>query len=260
MHKGGRFGRPFLCPSSAPMSPVGPFDVHVVSHTHWDREWYLPFARFRQRLVALVDELLDAPSQRSSFLLDGQAVLLEDYLAVRPDREAELRTLLARGALEAGPWFVLADEMLTSGEALVRNLLAGYRSVRARGGTPLPVLYCPDSFGHPADLPTLAVGFGFSLIILWRGLGGPAWPQGDAFRWRAPGGARVLVHHLPPAGYEYGANLPDDEAHARKRWRALREVLAARARTDVLLVLNGADHHARQSQLDEAIVALARVA
>ena len=36
-------------------------DVHVVSHTHWDREWYHPFERFRQRLVALIDELLDDP-------------------------------------------------------------------------------------------------------------------------------------------------------------------------------------------------------
>jgi mannosylglycerate hydrolase len=242
------------------MSSAGPFDVHVVSHTHWDREWYLPFARFRQRLVALIDELLDAPPARSAFLLDGQAVLLEDYLAVRPDREKELRALLTRGALEAGPWFVLADEMLTSGEALVRNLLAGARTVRARGGTPLPVLYCPDSFGHPADLPTLAVGFGFSLIILWRGLGGLAWPKGDAFRWSAPGRARVLVHHLPPAGYEYGSNLSAEEGHARERWRALREVLAERARTNVLLVLNGADHHARQSGLDGAIDVLTRIA
>jgi mannosylglycerate hydrolase len=242
------------------MTPPGPFDVHVVSHTHWDREWYLPFARFRQRLVALVDELLDEPPQRSAFLLDGQAVLLEDYLAVRPDRETELRTLLGRGALEAGPWYVLADELLASGEALVRNLLAGNRSVRARGGETLQVLYCPDSFGHPAGLPALAEGFGFPLIILWRGLGGPAWREGDAFRWRAPGGAQVLVHHLPPQGYEYGANLAADEARARERWSALREVLAARARTNVLLVLNGADHHARQARLDESIDVLAHVA
>lgn len=242
------------------MSAPGPFDVHVVSHTHWDREWYLPFARFRQRLVALVDELLDTPSQGSPFLLDGQAVLLDDYLAVRPERGREVGAALARGALEAGPWYVLADELLTSGEALVRNLLAGRRAVRALGGEPPAVLYCPDSFGHPADLPTLAEGFGLSLIVLWRGLGGPAWPDGDAFTWGAPGGARVLLHHLPPSGYEYGANLPVDEAHARRRWRELRDMLSARARTTTLLVLNGADHHARQSGLERAVEALARVA
>lgn len=242
------------------MSDAGPFEVHVVSHTHWDREWYLPLARFRQRLVALVDELLENPPENGAFLLDGQAILLDDYLTVRPERAAHLRELLARGALEAGPWLVLADELLPSGEALVRNLLAGIRSVRAHGGAPPPVLYCPDSFGHPADLPTLAEGFGFPLIILWRGLGGPAWSAGDAFRWCAPSGARVLLHHLPPAGYEYGANLPTDADRARARWNRLKEVLATRARTNVLLVLNGADHHARQPHLNEAIEALAEVA
>src|SRR5438045_2216299 len=53
-------------------------DVHIVTHTHWDREWYHPLERFRQRLVALVDELIDdPPSSRESFLLDGQAIILE---------------------------------------------------------------------------------------------------------------------------------------------------------------------------------------
>src|SRR5262245_26047611 len=82
--------------------------IHVVSHTHWDREWYLPVARFRQQLVSLVDELIDEPPDRgSSFLLDGQMVVIEDYLAVRPERRDALALLLTSGALEAGPWYVL---------------------------------------------------------------------------------------------------------------------------------------------------------
>ena len=85
--------------------------VIVVSHTHWDREWYQPAERFRQRLVALIDELLDTPpAPGAPFLLDGQAVVLEDYLDVRPERASELGTALRDGRLEAGPWFVLADE------------------------------------------------------------------------------------------------------------------------------------------------------
>ena len=71
-------------------------DVHVVSHTHWDREWYHPAETFRQRLVALIDELIDDPPPvGQSYLLDGQAIVLEDYLAVRPDRREEIQTLLA---------------------------------------------------------------------------------------------------------------------------------------------------------------------
>ncbi|HET7188149.1 MAG TPA: hypothetical protein VFI52_08345, partial [Gemmatimonadaceae bacterium] len=101
-------------------------DLFVVSHTHWDREWYHSAELFRQRLVALVDELIDdPPASGESFLLDGQAVLLDDYLSVRPERAAELSTLLRDGRIEAGPWYLLADELIPGGEALVRNLLAG---------------------------------------------------------------------------------------------------------------------------------------
>src|SRR5881397_3256145 len=81
-------------------------DVHIVSHTHWDREWYHPLERFRQRLVALIDELLDdPPSINESFLLDGQAIIIDDYLDVRPDRASEIGALLRAGRLEAGPWY-----------------------------------------------------------------------------------------------------------------------------------------------------------
>ncbi|MGI8496859.1 MAG: hypothetical protein ACR2OG_04645 [Gemmatimonadaceae bacterium] len=154
-----------------------PLAVHVVSHTHWDREWYLPAGRFRQRLVALVDELLDHPrAGGQSFLLDGQAVILDDYLAVRPERRGELARQLQDGSLDAGPWYVLSDELIPTGEALVRNLLAGRETLRRLGAASPPVLYSPDAFGHPAALPAIAVGFGFGLIILWRGFGGPSWP------------------------------------------------------------------------------------
>src|SRR5205809_1140758 len=130
-------------------------DAHIVSHTHWDREWYHPAERFRQRLVALVDELLDdPPAGDESFLLDGQAIVVADYLDVRPEHAAEVGALLRSDRVEAGPWFVLADELIPSGEALVRNLLAGRRELSRLRATSPPVLYCPDSFGHPAALPT----------------------------------------------------------------------------------------------------------
>jgi hypothetical protein len=233
----------------------------VVAHTHWDREWYLPAGRFRQRLVALVDELLDgAASPEAPFLLDGQAVVLDDYLAVRPDERERVGRLLRVGAIEAGPWYVLADELIPSGEALVRNLLAGRASLHSFGADSPPVLYSPDSFGHPAALPVLAEGFGLPLIILWRGYGGAGWPAGDVFRWRAAGGASALVYHLARDGYELGSSLPEDAHAAASRWDAIREAIVDRARVGVALLPNGADHHALQPRLDAAIAALARAA
>jgi alpha-mannosidase len=239
------------------MFAAPPYEVHIVSHTHWDREWYHPVGRFKQRLVELIDELLDEPPRSGeSFLLDGQGIVLEDYLSVRPDRASELSAHLREGRLEAGPWYVLADELIPSGEALVRNLLAGRRVLRSLRATPPPVLYCPDSFGHPAALPELAIGFGFRTVILWRGLGGRRWPPGDAFRWSAPSGATVLLFHLPSPGYDVGANLPVDGAQAAERWNQLRTLLASRSRLGVLLVHNGGDHHARQARRNDAVDAL----
>src|ERR687894_1149021 len=179
------------------MSAPPSYEVHVVSHTHWDREWYHPVGRFRQRLVELIDELLDDPPRAGeSFLLDGQGVVLEDYLAVRPDRASELSALLREGRLEAGPWYVLPGGLIPGAEALVRNLLAGRRVLRGMRSSSPQVLYCPDSFGHPAALPTLAAGFGCAVIVLWRGYGGARWPQGDAVRWRAPSGDVAVLYHL----------------------------------------------------------------
>ncbi len=231
----------------------------AIAHTHWDREWYHPEPRFRARLVALVDELLDAPDN-ASFLLDGQAILIDDYLGVRPDRTDQLSRALRTGELESGPWYVLSDLLIPSGEALVRNLLAG-RAVLERLGAHAPdVLYAPDAFGHPAMLPAIAVGFGARLVVLWRGYGGARWPAGDTVRWRASDGSRTLVAHLPPDGYEFGSGLPTDDSAVRARWKRVRDVLKPRASLGLALLACGADHHARPRELGPALAALAREA
>jgi len=235
--------------------------AHVVAHTHWDREWYHPFVRFRQRLIGLVDELLDhPPAEGESFLLDGQGIVLEDYLEVRPERAAELSKLLHAGRLEAGPWYVLADELIPSAEALVRNLLLGRRVLRRlRASSPL-VLYCPDSFGHPAALPTIAAGFQLPVAIVWRGFGGRRWPASDTVRWQADSGESVILYHLPASGYEYASALPVAPALAEERWSRMRDELSPRSATSVVLLPNGADHHARQEKQHEAVRALRKAA
>jgi alpha-mannosidase len=230
--------------------------IHAVSHTHWDREWYHTAERFRQRLIPLVDELIDdPPAPGSSFLLDGQTVVLEDYLDVRPERASELASALRARRLEAGPWFVLPDELIPTGEGLVRNLLAGARTLRSLRAESPPVLYCPDSFGHPARLPDIARGFDKSIVIAWRGFGGSRAPQSDVAWWTSPGGERVLLYHLTRSGYELGSSLPSDDS-APERWSRIRAEFGTRAVTGVALLLNGADHHARQTNVSAAIEAL----
>jgi alpha-mannosidase len=240
-----------------PIDPSAPLLAFVVSHTHWDREWYHAAEEFRIRLIDLIDELLDA-AQKTPFLLDGQGVILEDYLALRPERAAELTHAFREGWLEAGPWLVLSDELIPGAEGLVRNLLFGRRVLRRLRADPPAVLYCPDSFGHPAALPELARGFDMDLTVVWRGYGGSRWPQGDSARWRSPGGAETLLHHLPPDGYEFGNSLPLAGVAADERWERIRATLAPRATLGIMLILNGADHHARQNGLPQALASLAK--
>src|SRR6185503_12165385 len=134
--------------------------------------------------------------------------------------------------------------------------LAGRRVLRSLRSVAPDVLYCPDSFGHPARLPTIAAQFQCPVVVLWRGYGGASHPQGDTAFWKAPDEYGVFLYHLPPDGYEYGSHLPAEPEAARERWGATREVLAPRATTGITLLPVGADHHAPAVNLLEAIAAL----
>ena len=224
---------------------------HLIPHTHWDREWYLPRAEFHTRLIAMMDELLDrlaADAGFKSFLLDGQTILLEDYLRARPERTEAIRNLARAGRLQVGPWYVLADELIPSAESLVRNLLLGGADTERWGGR-LGVLYSPDAFGHPACWPELARGAGLSSGVVWRGLGGLPGQEGDRFRWRGPSGAEVRLWHLPPAGYEIGSALAADVEGLAEAWAWVRGQLVARAAGRAVPVFIGADHHAAPTEM-----------
>ena len=177
---------------------------HFVSHTHWDREWYLSFQDFRWKLVRALDEIIDTLSANSSFshfMLDGQTVLLDDYLALRPERRLAVQSLAAAGRLSIGPWYVQPDDILVTAEALVRNLKLGLASARAFG-EPMMVGYLPDSFGHTGSLPAILSGFGIDSASLMRGPGAAL--DKAFFEWHARDGSRVLVAYLID-GYGNGA-------------------------------------------------------
>ncbi len=241
------------------MAEVSDFRYLVVAHTHWDREWYLPFEQFRLKLGAVVDGVLDTlegdPSF-TSFTLDGQAIVLEDYVEVRPENEARLRALLGAGRLEVGPSYVLPDEILVGGESLVRNLLLGRRVCRRFGVEPSSVGYLPDSFGHPAQLPQILAGFGIRTFLFSRGLGDELDDVGVVFRWRA-GPAEIVACQMLPH-YDNFARLTwyDD---AEERVRAIVErfgELVRRAGGAEIVLANGSDHLPVEPELPDILAEL----
>ncbi|MBC7228277.1 MAG: hypothetical protein H5T61_13780 [Thermoflexales bacterium] len=237
------------------MAENRPYTLHIVSHTHWDREWYRTYQQFRFRLVGLVAELVDIMEQDPAyrfFLLDGQTVVLEDVVDVRPDLEGRLRQLIRDGRLFIGPWFVLPDEFLVSPEALVRNLLLGDRTARAWGAK-MAVGYVPDTFGHISQLPQLLRGFGMDTAVIWRGVGDAP----TEFRWAAPDGTEVLVCYLRDS-YSNAAHLPADEANFAAALTAERDRLAPHAATPHLLLMQGTDHMFPRADLPRRIEAADR--
>jgi len=226
----------------------------VVSHTHWDREWYLPFQAFRVRLVGLMDQLLDlldSDPGYKHFMLDGQTVILEDYLEVRPDRRAEIERHVREGRLLIGPWYAQPDEFLPGGEALIRNLLLGHRVARQFGGI-MKVGYVPDPFGQIAHLPAILQGFGIQDAIFLRGA--DASVDTTEFLWRAPDGSEVLTIYLPH-GYGIANGLPLDREELTERLRHIRQALEPWATTRFLLLMNGFDHTSAQTELPQVIAA-----
>lgn len=219
--------------------------------SHWDREWYQTFQGFRQRLVHLLDRALrdlKSGELRGPFTTDGQAIMLEDYLEVRPEREAEVRELVRTGRLHVGPWFVLPDEWLVSGESLVRNLELGRAIARRLGGTPSSAGFACDLFGHVSQLPQVLHGFGIHNAMVWRGLE----PRASAlFWWEAADGTRVLAYRFPRTAYcDYSWDVRRCHQHDKnfERERADRDLNvnltreAARSGAGPILLFDGGDH------------------
>jgi alpha-mannosidase len=194
-------------------------------------------------------EILEQDPEYRHFMLDGQTVMLQDILDVRPDIEDPVSRLIGEGRIIIGPWFVLPDEFLVSPESLVRNLILGDRICR-KWGAKMEMGYVPDPFGHISQLPQLLRGFGMDTALFARGVG----DQPLEFRWAAPDGSQVLVCHLRDH-YDNTALLPTDGAEVASMFSQARDSLAPYAATSHLLMMQGTDHLHPRSDLSTLLSA-----
>jgi membrane-associated phospholipid phosphatase len=246
-----------------------PWRAFVVPHTHWDREWYERFEGFRGRLVPMVGSLLDLLEREPrfrSFTFDGQTIPLEDHLAVRPTDRPRIEALVRADRLIVGPWYVLADLLLVSGESIVRNLQEGLR-VASSFGRASRVAYVADPFGHPAQMPQLLRGFGYDSYVFARGVGDEGEELGSEFQWESPSGDRVVASHQV-AHYnnalrlvaERGKPVDDVPRRVRAILPRIMDRTAPYAAGDALLFMVGDDHAAAFERLPDAVDAIGTVA
>ena len=218
------------------------FTIYMVTKTHWDREWYMNYQKTRIKLVHLIDNLLDILDKDPefvSFMMDGQTLPLYDYLEVKPYNRDRLEKYIKNGRIVIGPWYILPDEILITGESHIRNYLMGTRIAKDFGVEKMQVGYLPDSFGHPSQMPQILQKLGMDTIMFWRGA--TAEIDKTEFMWKAPDGTEVLTI-LMPDGYFTGAELPDDGEAVAKRIDKYVERFASLATTDIIYLSNGGDH------------------
>lgn len=240
----------------------------LVSHTHWDRAWYLPYESFRFRLVALIDRVIDLLQKDpgfSCFVLDGQTILIEDYLEIKPGNRAILEELIARERLIIGPWYVLPDLFLVSGESIIRNLQVGQRMCRELGSG-MRVGYVPDPFGHIAQLPQILNEFDISTFIFMRGMPEElAEKKTNLFHWKSPGGGHSVLAYYLRDGYYNAAALGHEgiqgryeleEPELEKALESVRntiDILSEYSPSSPILLNNGVDHMPEQPRLPALI-------
>lgn len=238
--------------------------AHIISHTHWDREWYLPYEKHHVRLIELMDSLLatmEKEPEYRSFFLDGQTIIIEDYLQVRPEKKEQLEQLIRDGRIIIGPWYILQDAFLTSSEANVRNMQIGHQDAE-KYGTVAKIGYFPDTFGLTGQIPQLMVQSGIDNAFFGRGVkptgfnntvsDGGYESSFSELMWEGPDGSKVLGI-LFANWYSNGNEVPVDKEEAKKFWDRKLADAEKYASTQELLYMNGCDHQPIQTDLPEAI-------
>ncbi len=225
--------------------------AHYVLSTHWDREWYQSFQNFRYQLVHLLDRViagLEDGRLKGPFQTDGQAIILEDYLEVRHERRAQVQRLAQAGKLVIGPWYVLPDEFLVSGESLLRNIRLGRQIAREFGGQPSNAGFVCDLFGHNSQIPQIFAGFGIHAGLIWRGINHL---QSRHVRWRGADGTELVAYRFPSGGYcDYTFQVRHAREHQIEVTPATVEAdldqylryEAEHTEVDPLLLFDGGDH------------------
>ncbi|MGG5372584.1 alpha-mannosidase [Enterococcus sp. AZ196] len=183
-------------------------NVHIVNHTHWDREWYFTsmdaLVLSDQLFSDAIDELKKHPE--ASFVLDGQLSILDDYLLLYPERRDDIKELVTNKQLFIGPWYTQSDAFFTTGEAVLRNAMIGIFESK-KYGEYMPIGYLPDTFGFNAQIPVILKEAGLESIIMWRGLHLNKHVKSPYFKWRGLNGKSEVTALSLPQGYGTGMLL-----------------------------------------------------
>ncbi|MBK4752482.1 glycosyl hydrolase [Enterococcus faecium] len=225
----------------------------------------MAYEQHHMRLIELIDDLLElfeVDPSFNSFHLDGQTIILDDYLQVRPEKRQAIQQAINEGKLRIGPFYILQDDFLISSESNVRNMLIGMEESR-KWGTPVMLGYFPDTFGNMGQTPQLMKQAGISAAAFGRGVKPIGFDnqvleaenyssQYSEMWWKGPD-QTAIFGLLFANWYSNGNEIPVEKEAALAFWKQKLADAEQYASTNHLLMMNGVDHQPVQKDISKAI-------
>lgn len=228
--------------------------IHVISHSHWDREWYFTTSRSKVYLMKDLGDVLNTlenDPEFKYFMVDAQGSLLDDYIKWRPQDKERISKLVNDGRLVIGPWYTQTDQLVISGESIVRNMYYGMKRCESFGKY-MNVGYVPDSFGQSGNMPQIYRQFGIEDTLFWRGVSDDMVKHTD-YNWRGDDGSVVFTTQIP-FGYYIGGNIPEEPEENEEFWqKECLEKAGGRSATRHIYFPNGFDQAPVRTNLPQLV-------
>ena len=228
--------------------------IHVIPHSHWDREWYFTTSRSKVYLMKDLGDVLNTlenDPEFKYFMVDAQGSLLDDYIKWRPQDKERISKLVNDGRLVIGPWYTQTDQLVISGESIVRNMYYGMKRGESFGKY-MNVGYVPDSFGQSGNMPQIYRQFGIEDTLFWRGVSDDMVKHTD-YNWRGDDGSVVFTTQIP-FGYYIGGNIPEEPEENEEFWqKECLEKAGGRSATRHIYFPNGFDQAPVRTNLPQLV-------
>jgi len=197
---------------------LGGHSITAVGHAHIDTAWLWPLREARRKCARSWSTQVELMDQYPDFVFAcSQPAQYEWVKESYPDLYRRIKEKAASGQWEpVGAMWVEADCNLPSGESLVRQLLHGKRYFMREFGYETRILWLPDVFGYPGNLPQLIKESGCDYFLTQK----LSWndtnkPEHHTFWWEGIDGTRVFTHFPPADTYNGDFSAEQVEYSAR---------------------------------------------
>ncbi|MBN1515339.1 alpha-mannosidase [Candidatus Sumerlaeota bacterium] len=214
LESGAKAARKALAPLlKAKNGPTTPF-IGLAGHTHIDIAWLWPkkesIRKAARTFSTFLNLMNDYPELR---FLQSQPALIQMIEDCYPEILPAIRKKVKEGNWEPnGGMWVEADCNVSSGEALVRQFLEGFKKTQEIFGYQSDTLWLPDVFGYSAALPQIMrqaeiVNF-ITSKINWNDT--TRFPY-DTFLWEGIDGTKIFSHYITSRSGGYNATVKPEE-------------------------------------------------